>query len=243
MENIREALEYAVELALRGQEVVTSDDGTEYYDATKARMVRLETKHYPQTLHLSTLDSLIDYLKSDLNNVNSQKLMVVVESPVEVSVITEDDEDEVRSTLVNVRSLNPTFKFGRYEAAAEFNVSLQSNFINSDDREVVLNFSSALKVENGSEIVDNGISQTTTIKNGVVSLAKATAPNPVVLRPYRTFLEVEQPSSQFVFRINKCGEMAIFEADGGKWRLEAINNVANYLKEKLADQNNLTILA
>lgn len=30
---------------------------------------------------------------------------------------------------------------------------------------------------------------------------------------------------------------------GGKWRLDAINNIANYLKEELADQTNITILA
>lgn len=77
----------------------------------------------------------------------------------------------------------------------------------------------------------------------MASLAKAKAPNPVTLRPYRTFSEVEQPSSEFIFRINQLANMALFEADGGKWRLDAINNIANYLKEELADQTNITILA
>ncbi len=65
----------------------------------------------------------------------------------------------------------------------------------------------------------------------------------MTLRPYRTFAEVEQPASQFVFRINQNAQMALFEADGGKWRLEAINNIANYLKESLVLQDNITILA
>lgn len=242
-ENIREALEYAVDLSTNGQEIVEASDGTEYYDANKFRMVQLEPKRYPKPLYLNTLDSLVDYLKSGLNDLTNQKLMVVVESPIEVTVMTEDDDVAVRSTLVRVESLNPAIHFGSYEAATEFNVILQSKFINSDDREVVLDFASALKVENGAEIIDDGISQTTTIKNGVASLAKATAPNPVTLRPYRTFAEVEQPASQFIFRINRDAEMALFEADGGKWRLEAIKNIASYLKEKLADQDNLTILA
>ncbi|VTS32597.1 phage protein [Streptococcus pseudoporcinus] len=85
--------------------------------------------------------------------------------------------------------------------------------------------------------------KTATIKQGVASLVKAKAPNPVTLRPYRTFAEVEQPASQFIFRINQRAEMALFEADGGKWRLDAINNIANFLKEELADQTNITILA
>lgn len=87
------------------------------------------------------------------------------------------------------------------------------------------------------------INQTTTVKSGVASLAKATAPNPVTLRPYRTFTEVAQPSSQFVLRINKEAELALFEADGGKWKLEAIKNIADYLKAGLEDQDNITILA
>ena len=62
------------------------------------------------------------------------------------------------------------------------------------------------------------------LKTGVANLAKAKAPNPVMLRPYRTFAEVEQPASQFVFRIDKNAEMALFSADGGKWHLNAIKS-------------------
>ncbi|MGC4441273.1 hypothetical protein ABXW85_20645, partial [Streptococcus suis] len=76
---------------------------------------------------------------------------------------------------------------------------------------------SALKIESGSEIEDNGVSQVATVTSGVASLAKGKAPNPVLLRPYRTFAEVEQPASQFVFRIDKQARMALFEADGKRW--------------------------
>ena len=68
-------------------------------------------------------------------------------------------------------------------------------------------------------------------------------PNPVTLRPYRTFNEVEQPASQFVFRINKLANLALFEADGGKWKLEAVESIANYLKNELASNKKITILA
>ena len=43
--------------------------------------------------------------------------------------------------------------------------------------------------------------------------------------------------------MNKQGELGLFEADGGAWRLEAIQNIANYLKEQLKDHENVTILA
>lgn len=242
-ENIKEALQYAVNLANEKPQTILGQDGKEYFDRNKYSLTELRTKRRPKTLNLSTLNSLVDYLKSDLNSINKKRLMIVVENPTQIIVCEHDDEDLDRNVLVTVEAITPQVNFGRYEAASDFNIILQSKFVDSDDRATVIEFASALKIENGSEIIDDGISQTATIKQGVASLAKAKAPNPVTLRPYRTFAEVEQPASQFIFRINQRAEMALFEADGGKWRLDAINNIANFLKEELADQTNITILA
>ncbi|GAB6702281.1 hypothetical protein BOVMAS03_14610 [Streptococcus uberis] len=242
-ENIKEALQYAVNLANEKPQTILGQDGKEYFDRNKYSLAELRTKRRPKTLNLSTLNSLVDYLKSDLNSINKKRLMIVVENPTQIIVCEHDDEDLDRNVLVTVEAITPQVNFGRYEAASDFNIILQSKFVDSDDRPTVIEFASALKIENGSEIIDDGISQTATIKQGVASLAKAKAPNPVTLRPYRTFAEVEQPESQFIFRINQRAEMALFEADGGKWRLDAINNIANFLKEELADQTNITILA
>ncbi|OHX28345.1 hypothetical protein Javan273_0037 [Streptococcus phage Javan273] len=242
-EKIKEALEYVVELNDYNEKIVTDKDGKEFYDRNKHGLVELNPKKRPKTLNLNTLNSMIDYLKSNMNMIDSKRLMVVVESPTQVIVLEQDDEELNRNVLVTVEAIIPRNQFGSYEAASDFNIILQSKFVDSDNRATVIEFASALKVESGSEIIDDGISQTATIKQGVASLAKAKAPNPVTLRPYRTFTEVEQPASQFIFRINQRAEMALFEADGGKWRLDAINNIANYLKEELADQTNITILA
>jgi len=241
-ENIKEAIRYGVELASREEKVITVDNKN-YYDSSKANLVELESKLYPDTLELCTLDSLVDYLKSGFNDMNLRRLMIVVESPTQVSVYDEYDENAVRTRLVSVEARIPSIQYGYYMASTDFNIYLQTLFMNANDRDVVLTFASALKVDNGAEIVDNGISQTTTVKTGVANLAKAKAPNPVTLRPYRTFAEVEQPTSQFIFRIDKNAELALFNADGGKWRLDAINNVAKYLKAQLAEQKNITILA
>ena len=95
----------------------------------------------------------------------------------------------------------------------------------------------------GAEVIDYVVIQIATVLDGVASLAQAKTPNPVTLRPYRTFNEVEQPASQFVFRINKSANLALFEADGGKWQLEAISNIADYLMKELAGNDKITILA
>ncbi|HEP1823760.1 TPA: hypothetical protein VB895_001258 [Streptococcus suis] len=242
-ENIKDDLEYAVELANKEEKIIAASNGKLYYDGNVHYLKELDTRLIPPRLYLNTLDSLVDYLKTDLDQLGNKRVLVIVESPKEVTVYEELDKDANRATLVKVESMTPDIHFGRYEEASDFNIMLQSRFVDAEDRGTVLEFASALKIDNGTEIVDNGVSQTATIKTGVASLGQAKAPNPVTLRPYRTFAEVEQPASQFIYRINKTGHMALFEADGGKWKLDAINNIADYLKSKLGEQDNITILA
>ena len=158
-EGIKEALEYAVELREYGKEILESSDGTEYYDSRKFSLTELNPKRYPQTLELSTLTSLVDYLKTDLNQLKDQKLIVVVEKNDEVCVWSEDDEFEHRTLLVDVKARIPELTFGRFLSSEQFNIMLQSNFIDGNDRGALLEFASALKIENGAEIEDNGVSQ------------------------------------------------------------------------------------
>lgn len=240
-ENIKEALEYSVELAERGGKTIQVGD-KHYYNADQFNLQEVNPRKVAPMLQLCTLDSLIDYLKSGNDAISASKKIIVVESPENVAVYDQVDwEYGRRPQLVSVVAYTPSIRLNNSQE--QFNIMLQSAFINDDDRQLVLEFASALKVENGADIVDNGINQTTTVKSGVASLAKATAPNPVTLRPYRTFTEVAQPSSQFVLRINKEAELALFEADGGKWKLEAIKNIADYLKTGLKGKDNITILA
>lgn len=242
-ESIKEALEYAVNLDHNKLNIIKSENGKECFNAQDVRLEEVDPKRYPKPISLYTLSSLVDYLKSGLDNLNSQKLIIKVSNYDKVEVATEVDKLAHRTCLVTVTAGMPPIPFGRWQDQEEFNIMLQSLFLDKNDRAVVLDFASHLKIEKGTEIQDNGISQLATVRDGVASLSKAKAPNPVTLTPYRTFSEVEQPSSQFVFRINSMANLALFEADGGKWKLDAINNIANYLKTELVDKDNITILA
>ena len=70
---------------------------------------------------------------------------------------------------------------------------------------------------------------------GTTTNQSMTQEQAVVEQPYRTFLEVEQPASDFLLRLDKGGRPALYEADGGAWKLEAKRNIAAYLGEQLAD--------
>ncbi|HEL1894162.1 TPA: hypothetical protein TX926_000568 [Streptococcus suis] len=239
----RDALEYAVELHEMARETITSESGKEYYDANAHSYRELEPKRYPAALNLRTLASLVDYLKSGLDELKKQQLIVLVEDPTTVCVYSENDELENRTKLVEVVATLPHITLEQFMPQEAFIIQAQAGFVANEDRASMINFASHLEIKEGSEVVDNGVSQVATVKNGVASLAKGIVPNPIQLAPYRTFTEVVQPESQFVFRINGRAQLALFEADGGAWTLEAVNNVAAYLKDKLGEQEHLTILA
>lgn len=55
------------------------------------------------------------------------------------------------------------------------------------------------------------------------------------LQPFRTFIEVAQPESEFLLRLNDDGCIGLYPADGGVWKLEASRNVAGYFEKELED--------
>lgn len=250
MENLKEALEYVVDLKDNEEKIVSSFDGKEYYDAKAHDLRELDPRRYPEPLKLSSLTSLVEYVRKQLDDTGEYaNLIIHVTDHDSVEVKTELDDESKRRTLAVVKAIIPAINFGRYVDLETFNIMMQSNFIPNVDSEVVLNYASAIKIDKGAEIADNGISQVTTIKTGVSTLQLAKAPNPVTLKPYRTFQEVDQPESKFVFRINEAPGCALFEADGGIWIAAAKANIAEYLHNNLIVEqgdkavDNITILA
>lgn len=80
----------------------------------------------------------------------------------------------------------------------------------------------------------------TTVETKLSLAPELGATNPVTLRPYRTFLEVEQPESKFIFRIREGSDgqpmFKLVEADGGLWKYEAVDAIKKYLTENLPEE-------
>lgn len=82
---------------------------------------------------------------------------------------------------------------------------------------------------------DNGVTQTVEARQGVALNALIEIKPRVMLRPFRTFLEVEQPESEFLLRVDPDEGIGFFEADGGIWKLEAKKNIADYFLKNMGD--------
>lgn len=244
-ENIKEALEYAVDLSEQKDWVVESNEGKEFYDGNRHHLVELDPLKYPTTLKLNSLTGLVSYILHDLDieDFENKKFILNVESPTTVTFSSELDADRKRSVYAAAIAITPNINFGHFYDLENFNIKLVSSFVKTDNRDLLLNVASKVKVDSGTEMSDDGISQIATVKNGVASLEKAKMPNPIELKPYRTFLEVEQPASDFIFRLNDNPGAALFEADGSMWQLAAKANVKEFLKEQLSKLDNVIILA
>ena len=79
------------------------------------------------------------------------------------------------------------------------------------------------------------MTQTVQVKKGIALAAREQVRPIVNLRPYRTFLEVEQPESAFLIRVREGMQVGIIEADGGMWKIEARRNIAAYLEKELKE--------
>ena len=93
--------------------------------------------------------------------------------------------------------------------------------------------------ENSITTADDGVSQRVTARSGISLVQQVGVPNPVRLAPYRTFNEIEQPESSFVFRVRKGAngvEAALFTADGNAWVNDAILDIRDFLASKLPDE-------
>lgn len=244
-ENIKEALQYAVDLSEQKDMTVISENGKEYYDHNRHHLVELDAPKYPSALRLNSLTSLVSYIKDklDVEDYKDQKLIVNVESPTRVSFSSELDADAKRSTFAVSEAITPEIHWDYFYDIESFNIKLASAFVKTDERGTMMELSSKIKIDNGLELSDDGMSQIATVKSGVASVDKAKLPNPVPLQPYRTFLEVDQPVSEFVFRLNDKPGAALFEADGSMWKLEAKANIKGFLETELDDMKNITILA
>lgn len=244
----KEAIQYLMEQGIKPEErlVYFGDDRLiAFNNDGNAKEIHPKAFNAEEALVINTLSGFVNYVKSNLDRAD-QPLIIHVKNESQVFLKGVLNVDGSREVLAEARAIVPHFDFDYFIGMEEFNIALQSKFVPNDHREILLQVVGNVAEENVKNIGDDGISQAVTINQGVASKVDVKVPNPVVLAPFRTFLEIEQPESQFIFRMKDGPRGAIFEADGGAWRNQAIVNIREYLKEQLSEEletKRITILA
>lgn len=222
---IKEALQYIHSLA-RPAVVEVKDQ-----NFSTLSLNRIAEAAPVDVLAVNTLTGLVDYIDSHFDERN--KLMIQVKSPTEVLLFDALDSTNDRRFYIRATALLPNITFERFVDREKFQIMMQANFVDNQDKQVVLSIVSNIVEDGSAEIMDNGMAQKVTVKKGVASVGYETIPGRVALKPYRTFAEVTQPESEFILRLQEGAQVALFEADGGAWELNAIHGIKEYLTEKL----------
>lgn len=253
MEQIDKAgLEYLVELGKK-----LSNPTEREYDGRKYISKDLKAMEPPlvTALQISTLGSLIELCRGKFatlsaDNATKETAFEKFNAAQHVIHVVDEKQVQVITAISNVWAKREVlitckldeqvgFKFSQYLSHEDFIVGVLANFTSTDDKDYILRIASSLTTERVVTSDDDGISQGVGLKAGVSLKTQETLKNRVKLAPYRTFREVAQPVSEFIFRVKQDGDqtprLTLVEADGGAWKLEARDNIARHLSASIPD--------
>ena len=155
-------------------------------------------------------------------------------SETKTATIMADLSDFSRNTLYRAKADAPGLRTG-FRGREVALIELRSLCIPNEGTAYLLDLLSRMTNENSVSTNDNGVTQTVEARQGVALNAVVEIKPRVMLRPFRTFLEVEQPESEFLLRVDPDEGIGFFEADGGIWKLEAKKNIADYFLKNMGD--------
>lgn len=238
---LKEAIQYIVGLSAP---TVQDINGETYSDKQLHRVKHIP---YANEITMNTLTSLIDYIKSGVDSFGG-KMIIHVQSPTSVEMYSALNAERGRENIVSVRASVPAFNFDRFEGHEAFCIGVQSKFVDDPytDKALLLKFAGTVESGSVAEYGDDGVSQKATVKTGIASKGDAIIPSPARLKPFRTFVEVDQPVSSFIFRMKDVSggvQCALFEADGGAWKNSAMNAIKEYLVKELDGLDNFIVIS
>lgn len=227
---LKDAIQYLV--SLKDNKTYTIN-GETYSDRELHRIPRYVP--HPFSLGVSGLDSIVKLVRNELDMFDNLPLFIRVDGARKVTVFSTYDDEMDRDNLYEASCDVPDFREGFREQENAI-IELRSKFAPGDGVDYLLDLLSRISKDNGVTTRDNGVSQEVEARTGV-SLKQLVQVKPrVKLRPYRTFLEVEQPESEFILRLDNDGNVGLFEADGGMWKMQAKASIVAYFEEKLAEE-------
>lgn len=220
---LAEAIQKIINLAANGEHLI---NGEVYTDKPVTRVPVCYDK--PEAFLLAGLDGIAKVIDTEVS-LHASPVVIRVTDPEIVDVFSTYLPDMSRYKAYVAKADVPGFRDG-YNDHMETIIRLRSRFAPNDGQAYLLELLRTMNMEQSAQSNDNGVTQTITARHGV-ALSQTVSVKPIVkLKPYRTFLEVEQPESEFLLRINSEGRVGLFEADGGAWKLQAKKNIVDYFE-------------
>ena len=233
---IREAMQYIEELVTNAAKKDEIKIGNDTYTEKNLKLIRPHVNRC-ETLSVNNLSMLIANVKNELGDQHILPLLLNVEEQ-SVYVYTSYDVNKERQRPFMAFAQSPDIRFNQYISVEAMIIQLQTCFVQDDagNKDKLIAMISKLSKDTSIEIGDDGITQTVVASEGVNLKGLVTLPPLINLIPIRTFYEVSQPLEKFLLRINKNGEVALFDADGGAWKYQCQQSIIKYLSKELEEE-------
>ena len=185
-------------------------------------------------VQLPDLTSMTRFLS--LEQCNSDVSFVEVIDPLNVAAFYKDPmTSELQGVAVAKFKLSE-FDFDEWMQVDKFRINILTKFIPTPDSEKLIAYLSKITSKTEIKLDDDGITTNITISDGVsgATMENKTFSSILTLRPRRAFCEIEQPTAQYLLRLQKRGEevsVALFDMNDESWKLEACNAIRNYIVE------------
>lgn len=192
-------------------------------------------KNTARKIKFSDLSSIVAIVKREINRFDCP-LYINIESEKCVSVISSLDAEKEREQPYSAVAEGNRFDFGRGYDYEKFVIAIRSLFVQTTESANLLQLLKKVASVESIEVEDDGITQQVVAKQGAL-LASNVKVSPIYkLAPFRTFIEVKQPESEFLFRISDKTVFALYEADGGAWKIKAKENIRVFFEKAFADE-------
>lgn len=232
----KQAIEKIEELVDERNEIVKID-GAHY---SRQKLVHIDPERENEiacnTLRVSTLTGLVDFIEDPKNAELVKDAFIHVKSYNEVLLKSHLKYKRKIYELIVEALYDGTYPDNYDTTPEQMIIYLQTKFLPTSDQGRLVKILSNFKVEYSIENDDDGVTQIIEQKSGVHLKQKEKVDPIAILKPYRTFMEIEQPLSEFLFRIRKDNHGVsanLYLTDGGIWKQEAILRIKEYLSGKL----------
>lgn len=230
---IAEALKYVANQADKLRDLELVEVGVRQYTFRDLKPV-LDPQ--PDPISMTTLTGLVDYCKANVDCLDLDSCLIQVDSPTQVSLRSPlTGAFHQRDVYAVAKHEGTTFAFDEFREHEAFMIGLNSLFVTTPERDELAADVAAVRIEGGSEITDDGISQTVAVQAGARLVNRKQLPPRITLRPYCTFMEIEQPAREFLFRLSKSGSPGLFVADGNLWMARVVADIKAYLAAALPE--------
>lgn len=237
---IKEALQYL--MSFRDVQIIEHNN-TKYSNEQLTKLPELK----PDFVKAKSLAAIVDLVLNELDHprIADLKIIIQVEGPTEVSVYSSLDQNLDRKRLYAAEAEVPKLQLNTFIGLESMNIHLKSCFVPAEQRDELVKLLGNITEKVVKTTSDDGFSQQVEARTGIAVVSNVTVPNIVRLTPYRAFLEVNQPESEFLVRMQEGPKVALFEADGGAWRLQARESIKEYFEgalETLIDEGRVVVL-